>query len=421
MADCSQGKRRRICLITSAHISYNPRLVKEADALTEAGYDVRVVSVNVEPKKWQLDRGLMASRTWQLTPLCINRRLWLLAGIRQKALAHSSIFWVGDWDALAFSRYCRQLAKLALSRQEDLFIAHNLEALPAAFHAARSQGAKLGFDAEDYHRGEFDESPRTEWQRVLVARIEQKYMPQCDYVSAASPGIAETYAQLLDVRTPRVILNAFPLCERSGLTPASELAQERKGDGISLYWYSHVIGPGRGLTDVVEALGIIRGNIHLHLRGERIEGFHDELFGLARRSGVDNFIHVLSPVPPEQLVERSAQHDIGLALEMGHTPNRKIAITNKILNYMLAGLGIAATDVPAQRDIVAASPGAGFLYAPGDAQALAKGLNVWLKDPAALKRAKTAARHWAEARFCWDREKTKLLDGIGELFKSRDA
>ena len=38
-----------VCLVTTGHPSTNPRLVKEADALAEAGYDVRVVAT----KFWQ--------------------------------------------------------------------------------------------------------------------------------------------------------------------------------------------------------------------------------------------------------------------------------------------------------------------------------------------------------------------------------
>src|SRR5947209_4268945 len=38
--------RSRICLVTPLHLSMNPRLVKEADALAEAGYRVTVIAPN---------------------------------------------------------------------------------------------------------------------------------------------------------------------------------------------------------------------------------------------------------------------------------------------------------------------------------------------------------------------------------------
>lgn len=409
---------RRICLLTSAHLSYNPRLLKEADALAEAGHRVRVVSLDLEPLKREWDRRLMATRTWEHMPLHVTRPRWLIAGTRQKVLERHPRLWRGACEDLAFSRYLPLLTKLASSRPADLFIAHTLQALPAAHRAARAQGAKLGFDAEDFHRGELPDVPETALTRTLVARIERKYIPLCDYVSAASAGISRAYAERLQIAPPRVILNAFPLIQRSGTTPASELAQERRAEGLSLYWYSQVIGAGRGLPDAVNALALLRGNAHLHLRGIWADGFRSELMGLAQRLGVDRRIHVLPSVPPEQLVERSAQHDVGLAGEMGHTENGKLAVSNKLLTYLLAGVAVAASDVPAQREILAASPEAGFLYPPGAPRTLAAGLQVWLDNPVALERAKDASRRLGESRFCWELEKEKLLDGINELLRA---
>ena len=48
-----------------------------------------------------------------------------------------------------------ELAHAAAAVAADLYIAHNLAALPAARHAARRHRGRLGFDAEDYHRGQF--------------------------------------------------------------------------------------------------------------------------------------------------------------------------------------------------------------------------------------------------------------------------
>src|SRR5690606_27209507 len=120
--------------------------------------------------------------------------------------------------------------------------------------AAHTRRARLGFDAEDFHRGELPETFDTLDQRALVEAIEKKYIPRCDYVSAASAGIAREYARALDIALPHVILNTSALSERSGLTPAEALARERRGGGLTLYWYSQVIGPGRGVCDALRAV-----------------------------------------------------------------------------------------------------------------------------------------------------------------------
>jgi len=40
---------KKICLVSPGHVASNPRLVKEANSLVAAGYDVRVVAGDTAP------------------------------------------------------------------------------------------------------------------------------------------------------------------------------------------------------------------------------------------------------------------------------------------------------------------------------------------------------------------------------------
>jgi glycosyltransferase involved in cell wall biosynthesis len=319
----------------------------------------------------------------------------------------------------AYSRYFDELAGLAARERADLFIAHNLQALPAAAVAARRWHARLGFDAEDFHRGEF--SPEAVAQSPLcrlTEMVEEKYIPQCGHLTAASDGIGANYAAALGVCQPVTVLNVFPLSEREGRTPRAELQRERPGAGLSLYWYSQVIGGDRGLDDVLQTMALLGDGVHLCLRGTWADGYERIFRERTQTLGVEKQIHILPPALPEQLVERAAQHDVGLALEPAITQNRRIAVSNKILNYFLAGLAIAATDVPGQRGIMERAPGAGFLFAPGDAETLAARLRDWSINPVKLQSAKAASIRAGKNRFCWDIEKQKLLEAVAQALKS---
>src|SRR5439155_4549990 len=60
----SRRAKARICLLTSEHLSMNPRLVKEADALSAAGYDMRVVSCQWMEWQQKEDARLLETRRW---------------------------------------------------------------------------------------------------------------------------------------------------------------------------------------------------------------------------------------------------------------------------------------------------------------------------------------------------------------------
>jgi glycosyltransferase involved in cell wall biosynthesis len=408
-----------VCLITSRHISYNPRLVKEADALQAAGYHVRVVAPVQLSERAVLDEELASTRDWLFARIHATghtrasqaRRMW--AAVRQRVC--SLLYPRGGpyvRDA-AYSRFVTELASTAAAEPADLYIAHNLQALPATVRAARTHGTRVGFDAEDFHRGEFSEVD-VSLQKRLTIKVEDAYIPLCDHVTAASEGIAAAYAEVLGIDKPTVILNVFPLTERKEHTPSEELAQEKPEGVVSLYWYSQVIGPGRGLKGAVQALSLLDDTIHLSLRGHWRESFRDELVDLANALGIRERLHHLPPAPPKQLVERAAQHDIGLALEQGHTRNRDVCVTNKLLVYLLAGVPVVATATTGQQHICETVPEATRLCASGGPEKIADAVRSLMRDGKVQYEARAAAYRAGTERYNWEREQFRLLRAVEE-------
>ena len=411
--------RRRVCLVTQTHVSLNPRLVKEADALTVAGHDVRVVALDLVDEHAALDREMMRGRAWRLESIRVPRRRgrfplgYLQIATRQKAAR--ALFAAGlQADAVAvraLSRYLGPLARAASREQADIVIAHNLPALPAAARAAERLGAQLGFDLEDFHSAELPDDSSHDRERALLTAIERRYLARCDLLSASSAGIADEVARRYAVRRPVVVHNTFPLADRE-LDPPPP--RERRGEGPSLYWYSQVIGPTRGIEQAIRALALLPFAAHLHLRGQIGDEFARTLNELARDLGVADRVHLLPYAPPHTLVALAAQHDIGLAMEQPDTLNRAICATNKLFTYLAAGLAVAATDTPGQRRILDDAPGAGFLYPPRDVNALAAGLERLLSSPTELAAAKRASLAAARARFSWEHD-APVLSGTSRV------
>jgi len=309
-----------------------------------------------------------------------------------------------------------ELERAAARLPADLYIAHNLGALPAAVNAARRWGAAVGFDAEDLHSGERAFGAPPSARDAVIEDLERRFLPQCDFVTAASDGISAAYAARYGIIPPTAIPNVFPLAQR----PATH---RQSGDGgpLTLYWFSQTTGPGRGLEDAVRAMGLLRDlDIELHLRGDWQGLYRDELLARAGAAGVSPERIVSHPVaPPDEMVRAAAAFDAGLALEQPTCENRDVCLSNKIFTYLLAGNGIAATATRGQIPVMEEIGGAGFSYAPGDAEALARGLRVWWEDRAALRRARREAWEWGGRRFNWDTEKAVLVDVVERALAKR--
>jgi len=413
---------RRVCLVTSTSVAHNPRLVKEADALCAAGYTVRVVSCQRVDWLVERDYRLMEQKAWHSVPLSIVRNhpggflLFWKSRLRNQIYRRilSKLTLSGGIAEQAFVRIYPELRAEAMREPADLFIAHTPQALPVAAAAARHYGARLGFDAEDYHTGELAASEKHSQAQRLIEYIEARYIRFCDYVSAPSDLVADALERRYGIQRPLVIHNVFPWQERATMDGK---IKDRRGSTLSLYWYSQTIGLNRGIQDAIRATGLLSEPVHIHIRGSLNSTTRETLTHLAQDSGVAEQIFFYPAVPPEELLSRTAEHDVGLALEQPVTDNRCFTITNKIFFYMLAGMAIAASDVPGQRVIMQACPHVGCLYPPGDYHALALHLQNWLNNPEELATCKQVALKAARVRWNWESEQRAFLDQIDRIFQ----
>jgi glycosyltransferase involved in cell wall biosynthesis len=301
-----------------------------------------------------------------------------------------------------------ELLKSAAKRcRADLYIAHYVAALPAACSAARQYNAMCGFDAEDYHLGEFEQNEVNDVPARAVRKIEAAYIPQVRHFTAASKGISAAYSRTYEVSLPRVILNVFP---REN-APRAPTKSGRAQPGPSIYWFSQTIGVNRGLECAVRAIAQAKSNPHLYLRGNFQSEIKTKLAEIAQPLGVEARIHYLLPAPGFEMERLASDYDIGLVAETCYTENRRIALTNKLFSYLLAGLPVVASDTQAHHELANACD-AIFLYAVNSPAELSKAFDDLLLNPEALERARSESWAAGQYRYNWDLEQKKLVDAV---------
>jgi len=402
----------RICLITPGQPSINPRLVKEADALQEAGHGVHVLCSHYVRWADEADKVLLASRSWKCTyvggdPSQMSAEYYWTRS--RHALARRAL---PLWSSSSFIqhralvRIAPELEAAAVKIPADLYIAHYAGALSAAAKAARNHGARLGFDAEDLESASYSTANGVSPHDQLLQEIEARHLPQCDYITASSPGIAEAYAAKYGLPLPTTILNVFPLAHRPEIFRLT-----REAGPLTLYWFSQTVGVERGLRDAVGVLGLLRGcDIELHIRGVLRESVRQELLAIATSCGAQRGQLVFhAPGCQDEMVRLAAAYDVGLALEPGSNRNNDLAISNKLFTYLLAGNAVAATSTSGQRAVMGKIGSAEFCYEPGDVESLARGLRFWYEDRGALHRSRKQAWDWSTREYNWDAEQRKFL------------
>lgn len=391
-------------------------MVKAADTLSEAGYDVRVVSANFLKWAQDADRALLDTKRWKSAIVDYSRNTAPLSYFATGVQHRLNRMWARVlprlvtpvWlAAAANSRAHHQLLRMATAEPADLFYASTSSAFPVAYEAASLQKVPFALDFEDLHTAEQDDTSEGRFIQQLVKRIEIEIVYKAAFVTTACRGITNHLRAAYSGVTPETLLNVFPLSERPRQRPLL-----RSDNRLRLYWYSQTIGRGRGLEDAVQAIAQLpRGMVELHLRGRWHAGYEEHLRHLWEEAQLDpRHLIAHSPVAPGSLVRRAAEYDAGLALETPVSKSRELCMTdlstNKVHTYLLAGIAIAASSLTEGGVIF---DGAGFSYRSGDAVALARGLQEWLSDRATLEAARDKAWKLGSSRFNWDAEKSKLL------------
>ena len=387
----------------------NPRLVKEADTLSANGYEVTVLYSYWNNWGTKFDNSLLPLKHWKA--ICVggdpDQRplVYFLSKLIHKVAKEINNRTNGKRFAdLAIARTAYFLVRAAKKHEADIYIGHNLGALPAVVNAAKTHRKPCGFDAEDFHRHEV--SNKDDSTDVLIkTQLEEKYFPSLNYLSASSPLIAAVYAKLFSGLNPEVVLNVFPTDNR-----VSQPVRNHDGP-IKLFWFSQTIGHSRGLEEVIKALQVLEpGAYELHLLGHSDTSF---------KAPESKDIYFHPPILSDELINFTSQFDIGLAAETGIPVNRAICLTNKIFTYIQAGLCVVASDTDAQAALMGKYPGIGKVYQKNDPKSLTNLLQYYHQHRDELLKARLAAFEIGRNELNWENESKKILELVKETINGK--
>jgi len=409
---------RSVCIVGSGSLASNPRLLKEAGALHEAGYDVTTVSCDYTDALVATDDEIARSVPWRVRRVprpalgrYTTRVARMVAGLSEAAGIAVPV----GLAAEVYGGPARVLRHAVDRVAADLYVAHYVPSLPATAAAARRHGALLAFDAEDFHPGEGTGGAEDALRMKMVGRIERATLPACAYVTAASPLIGRAYVERYRIGAPTTVLNVFPL----GMKPATEASlPPANGTLLRAYWFSQTIGLDRGLQAFVQAMARTSTEVTLDLRGSNRWGHGDTLLAMARDLGIGGRVRLLPLAPPDEMVKLSSAYDLGLSLETDVSESRRLCLTNKIFTYILAGVPVMMSDTPAQQALAPDLGHAAAIVSLGDVEGIARALERLATAPA-LTAAKSVADRLGRDRYNWDREKHVLLETVDAAFARR--
>jgi glycosyltransferase involved in cell wall biosynthesis len=422
------GSRRSVEILSYLEPSGNPRVPKEAEALAGAGFDVTVIT-SCLPGSNRIQ--MPHSDAFQVRRL--NRRSPWWGRWRHRLMQRTAALWPRSMrpSVAAYGSLFVDLVRyLKSSSERSIRIAH----LEPTFLAAEQTGSfgSICCDFEDWYSEDLLPGSRSTDLTTSLKAAEAGALQRSLACWCTSQAMAEALGKNYGAQEPLVVRNVFPRRYREAidgswrdrpamakLSAANNASRSRSVDApVSFHWFSQTIGPGRGLEQVFEALTGVSGDWELHLRGSL--GKYGPWLETTCPTGIRSRVKIHALTGTEELTSRIAEHDVGLACEAREPRSRDLTITNKVFQYLQAGLAVVASDTSGQKEAAFLAPGAVELYRAGDPESLRMLLQQLVLNRDKLKVMRAAA--WrAGADLCWENEAPKLVEAVEKALDRRSA
>lgn len=380
----------RVCVCTSYPADAEPRAPRHASALANLSPDIEVIFIDCAPIGQPSRKLTMIEEqpnlTWR-THFYQHRNgtLWRLIFHRLRKIMGQWVFRVfGTQWPCALSSNVIGLESMLDETVADVYLAHNIDTLLPVAHVAEKRGLKLIFDCMEFYSDMGD--AQSALDRRIIRAIEAKCLPRCALVLASSDQVADEYARIYNIPRPTPLYN---------VPPVEHSLESTRGKQFQLYWRNSVIGIGqRGLEEALMALRLLPNDITLHLQGKLPDDGRSVLSTRIDELGITDRVVIHPPYLPEDAVKVASKHTVGLCLERAVNRNHDLTVSNKIFDYMMAGLAVVASDLPGLSSVIDRS-GGGVIFKAGSARDLAEKIMQLYNDRGLLYQLQAKAREFA--------------------------
>ncbi|OGN84007.1 MAG: hypothetical protein A2X23_04000 [Chloroflexi bacterium GWC2_73_18] len=292
--------------------------------------------------------------------------------------------------------------------------AHDLSTLPLAARFARERGGRLVYDSHELYLESGRMAEVRGLRRRLLERSEGRLARRADAVVTVNEGIAaELWRRYRLARTPLVVMNCPPRWhpEAGEEPPPSDrlratlaLPTDRR-----ILLYQGAFSPDRGLERIPRALLApgLEAAVAVFLGYGPLR---DELEALAADPRFGGRLFVLDAVPPDELLEWTASADVSLIPTQPGTLNNRLTSPNKLFESLAAGVPVVVSRLPVVERLVADLDVGELVGDPTDPAQLAAAIGRILAlspdDRAALRRR---CRRAALERYNWEIEGAHLV------------
>ena len=373
---------------------HDARVKSEAETLANAGYRVIIHALHapgITERRETFESGIVIARHGR-TP-----------GKRQSQPRGAAT--PRSWISIVRMLFASLLTQVAMifgivRSRADVIHAHDVNMLAAGWLSARLLRVPLVYDAHEISTGR--EGYRA--IRGAVAALEKRIMPRAAGTITTTDARAKFFARAYRIPRP-VVLQNRPRSWRPGEPPTRIRDELRLEKDWPIILYQGGLQPGRGLENLVHAAADTPCAYFVFVGGGSLR---TALINLTGELGIESRVRFIDTVPLAELPWYTASADIGVQPIENTCLNHFTTDSNKLFEYVMAGLPVVASRLPEIRRVVQTHE-LGLLVSPGNREELIAALRRLVSDSDLRAHYAANARNAAKT-LNWESQEQALLD-----------
>ncbi len=414
---------KKVCMFVWNHFTNDARVLREATALTEAGYKVKLIAIhdhkdknlpyeekinsfNVVRVKRYNDLYLWFNGKVKSTRRFLKRNkylFFLLFPILLALLPVYIVFKILKKTGISktinrFFIFLRMIRE-GLREKYDIYHSHDLNTLPQGYICAKIfNKSKLIYDSHEV------QTSRTGYVGKKYYYLEKFLIKKIDSMIMTTDTRAEYTAKLYNIKKPYVVHNYPFYIDTEDLEPIDlyEIANVPREEPILLYQGG--IQQGRGLEKIVEAIPNFNRGIVVFIGDGKLK---PKIKQMVKDYKVEDRVRFIDKVPVQDLLKYTKNAYLGFQVLQNICYNHYSTISNKLLEYVMCEVPVIASNFPEIKKIVEGNK-VGLTIDPHNSENIANAVNKILNNKKIWKGCKENCK-LARETYNWGIEKIMLI------------
>ncbi len=407
------SEKKKVIILSNSEICYNPRLAKAADSLCEQGYEVDVFNPIVGMADLRIYYNFIKNKKWNIREFDISKRnlkskiRWFVTGITNKLF----LLLYKRFDSKIGFEFIKNKGLIGFKKNKkiyDIIIIHLVDSLPFAVKLKKKYpNSVLIYDSQEFFTGQYSKSNIID--RKWVNYAEKKYINSADIILATTNVMSTAIAKKYNLPKKPIRVRNLPYDRNNHFSV-------KTNEPIKLIWHGMriVFENRRGLHILLKAVSKTKENVKFYIQGLISSQEKEKIDAFLKENNIQNKVIILPPAKPDKIVQSLIEYDIGIIGELPEEENQMFTSSNKLFEFISAGLAVIMPDVPGLRE-TKTEYGSYELYPPGNFYELAQKIDTLAKNRAKLDAAKNVSKQLAHNTLFWNNDYKYVLSELSSI------